>query len=154
MSVRLTPGATVIGIGGLDSGAIVSVDAPGSSVCILPWVAKLPPSGMTFVIVGLGCAATEAGSMRGARAAAHASAMVAGTAKACRCIGMISSPECKVCSSIFRFRPLHLTFPLAERPYESAISHCREGSSIRRRNAAHYADLVDFVPWGHAGSHL
>src|SRR3954447_458791 len=67
---------------------------------------------------------------------------------------MISSLECNVCSSVFRFRPLRLTVPLAGRAYESAVSHCREGGSIRRRNAAHYADLVEFVPWGHAGSHL
>src|ERR1700759_5725628 len=81
MSVRSTPGATVMGIGALDSGTIVRVNAPGSIAWILPWVAKCPPSGMTFVIVGLDCAAAGADSIRGVKTAAHASAIVSVAAR-------------------------------------------------------------------------
>src|SRR3954451_6676942 len=66
---RLTPGPAVIGSEVFDAGMIVTVPAPALIAWILPCTAKLPPSGMTLVIVGLACAAARIGNTAGGMAA-------------------------------------------------------------------------------------
>src|SRR4051812_46951213 len=62
MPLRSTPDATDIAMGATDPGAMVTVRAPGSIASTLPFVAKLPPAGTTFVVVGLACATAVRGA--------------------------------------------------------------------------------------------